>query len=83
MKPCEIPCPKCGNIDISRKYHKKDEPLRRRNVVESEFITLNPYSKTYPCESYPTAKKEFLEHHCRCCQYQWDSDIIIPDISLN
>ena len=74
--PCDLKCSKCGSSDIHRVYRKKGE-------------TWNLYGPTYdtvantetPHISYSNhsaqVKLECIVHICRCCSYQWDSDVRI------
>jgi hypothetical protein len=76
MKPCEIPCPKCGSLDVNRTYRAEGESLNRRlNPVEpdTEHVCRE---ELRPFCTIMKAKKEFIEHHCRCCRYDWDSDCL-------
>lgn len=71
IKPCDWSCPKCGSSDISRKFNKAgnfwsnidkisyEERYEDDLVVASEWVT--------------TAKKDLIHHHCRCCQYFWNT----------
>jgi hypothetical protein len=72
-KPCKLPCPKCGSDDINREFLRKgkdriiysiDDEKERKN----EFITRERYT-IY-------VKKDCITHHCRCCQYEWESGVL-------
>jgi len=74
MKPCDMPCPKCGGADIFREHLEKDEERDRRwdgkGEWENEFV-----SYSFRCAK---AKQECIAHHCRTCQYDWGTRVAEP-----
>lgn len=67
--PCNIPCPKCGSVDINRTYLKKGDTwwrLRPGQVITS----LTGYREK--------VEKDFIAHTCRVCKYTWDTDPLPP-----
>jgi hypothetical protein len=72
LKPCEILCPKCGSSDIYREFLARGEIDsltygERDRARENKFISL-----AWGGES--NAKKDCITHHCRCCQYEWETE---------
>ena len=69
-KRCSMPCPKCGSEDIHRRYRRKDEEWNKDigdyECRETERVEYRTY--------HARAKVECLVHHCRCCDYEWDSE---------
>ncbi len=73
LKPCDVPCPKCGSLDIHRSY-------KTPNSFESFYIPSyqtkededNDFFKI--SNSTITFKKECIYNHCRCCAYEWAID---------
>ena len=71
MKPCDEACPKCGSSDIHRRHrmlgdddHAVCGPSGKRR--SSVFINRSdPY--------YHPVVDECIAHHCRSCQYYWDT----------
>jgi hypothetical protein len=72
-RPCSTNCCKCNSDDIHRKYWRAGEDTHGR----------------LPCNRWPTtewvdrsdkfhkpALKDCITHHCRCCGYEWDSDVM-------
>ena len=69
-KRCSMPCPKCGSEDIHRRYRRKDEEWNK-DIGDYECRdTERVEDRTY----HARAKVECLVHHCRCCDYEWDSE---------
>lgn len=67
-KPCELPCPKCGSTDILRQY--------RENGEKWDTHKHGGYSSKYANRSdgyYMTAYRDHIKHHCRTCQYAWQT----------
>lgn len=75
VKPCELPCPKCGSTDIYRQYRKQgdvdvsydDTPTKRSN----DYIHIDGW--------LIRAKQECISHHCRTCHYDWETGIMKAD----
>lgn len=67
VMPCEMPCPKCGSMDIYRHYREKGDEWR----ADSPSSGSDKWTRA---ECYRvTALKPHLRHHCRCCQYDWQT----------
>lgn len=66
-KPCELPCPKCGSTDVMRSFWPKDE---RRNPKEYGQRT-GKWTRVIAWNEYAT--RDQIAHHCRCCQYEWQT----------
>lgn len=67
--PCNLPCEKCGNEDIYRKFFKEGENVLDRGKQSSEFVDRGNNWK------WP-AKKDCIVHTCRCCGHSWDSETL-------
>ena len=66
--PCSLPCPKCGSADIYRRHRAAKEEWSRdekRRDYETDFVSYVGWSAK--------AKSECITHHCRCCQWKWDT----------
>lgn len=73
--PHNRPCQKCGGSDIYRKWrsakekwHNTEKREYRNEFVMAEWLTV-------------TAQKECITHHCRCCGWQWETDILPENAS--
>ena len=66
-KPCDIPCPKCGNADIMRAYLARGS---RFKSVEYDRAG-NKYAHAVGWSS--TSERDHIHNHCRCCQYTWQT----------
>lgn len=70
MKPCKQPCPKCGSVDIYRMHHKPGDLDLSFDAGETnrenEFVSIKGWLNA-------RVKQECIMHHCRCCQYEWES----------
>jgi hypothetical protein len=67
IKPCDLPCTKCGSTEVSRSFWPKDHRRQAREYGEcsskwTHVIGWNEY-----------ATREHLVHHCRCCHYEWQT----------
>lgn len=67
-KPCDLPCPKCGSADVLRSFWAKGD---HRNAREYNKQTMGKYASVTCSNAYAT--KDHLVHHCRCCQYEWQT----------
>jgi hypothetical protein len=68
LKPCDLPCPKCGSTDVLRSFWAKDE---RRQAREYDKQTMGKYARV-SCWG-AEASRDHIVHHCRCCQYEWQT----------
>lgn len=65
--PCELPCPKCGSLDVARHFRAAGKSWTTHNrEVE------NPHAEGHMW--LRTAKVDHIEHHCRCCQHDWQTE---------
>jgi hypothetical protein len=68
IKPCEIPCPKCGySGEIKRKYYARNSEINKHglnNKFYSKYIEKK-YDGWYHCN------EEIIFNTCGCCGYQW------------
>ena len=69
LKPCEIPCPKCGSSDVMRRFWCKNETCRESKKYDESSIWK--YSRVSGWTHYAT--RDHITHHCRCCQYNWET----------
>jgi len=70
--PCFLPCPKCGNTDIYRRFFEKGQDTNpvcrpKRGVKSSDWVDRKD-------DWVQRAKKDCIVHHCRCCGWEWDGD---------
>jgi predicted RNA-binding Zn-ribbon protein involved in translation (DUF1610 family) len=65
--PCNFPCPKCGSQDIVRTYREKWATWQSKEFGEyrSKYVSVSSYRVA--------ATREHIEHHCRCCQCDWQT----------
>lgn len=68
MKPCELPCPKCGATDIHRQYRARwsDWQAEKYGGYSSKYASNHGSYRMH-------AHKEHIEHHCRTCQHDWQT----------
>ena len=71
LAPCSAPCPKCGSQDIHRRHApagaKLDLGYERRDMERvNEYVRINGWLDA-------EVKRECIMHHCRCCQFEWES----------
>jgi len=70
LKPCDVPCPKCGSMDILRRFHRGGTTFRddtHRDEPSTPFVdrARSPWDQS--------ALQDCIIHHCRHCQFSWDS----------
>lgn len=65
MNPCEVPCPKCGAVDVYRRFHKRDEriDIPHGKPTPPGFTVIDGYKTV--------AMKDLILQSCRCCGFQW------------
>ena len=69
--PCEMPCPKCGTTDIHRLFKvagSKASLLLSLSHTSNEFVKRDKYETK--------VLKDCIMHHCRCCQYDWETEAL-------
>ena len=77
-KPCEYNCPKCGSNDCSRHFYAKGQLESRIGSNPSKTTEFVDRSLNYTGK----VKKDCIVHHCRCCQYDWDT-AALADIKMH
>lgn len=66
VKPCELPCPKCGSADVYHHYRAKGEIWSQDKYGKhSKYASGQAYTLT--------SFAEHIEHHCRGCQFDWQT----------
>ncbi len=75
MKPCELPCPKCGSPAVKRLF--VEEKMRWSTEIKRNFIPNYKYLEPSPYMSYGlysyTATRNCMLNDCIICSYSWDS----------
>jgi hypothetical protein len=73
VAPCSALCPKCGSPDILRQFRRNGEEWEGAVEIgeyiepgENTLIVWGEYGNT-------KAKRDIITHHCRCCQYDWQT----------
>lgn len=68
FRPCALACPKCDNADIARRWREVGKYPERptASIPSTEFVDRAMWDSI-------TVKKECIIHHCRECQYEWDT----------
>jgi hypothetical protein len=65
--PCNLPCPKCGSVDVGRLFYAKGDQVPSKGYDRCG----NRYASGQ--SHYFRAFSEHLAHHCRCCQHDWQT----------
>lgn len=66
--PCNLPCSKCGSVDIYRRFYAKG------NYMKSDTYGKAPSRYAGGLGTYHwTATRDHLQHYCRCCGYTWET----------
>lgn len=65
VRPCDEPCPKCGNADISRIFIPKGE-----TVPHEGYDKCSSKFGTGQCHSWQ-ATRDHIHNTCRCCGFRW------------
>lgn len=66
-KPCELPCPMCGSTDINRCF------TAIGSRIDGKEYGVRPSRYSQGQNYYWTAEIDHIMHHCRCCQYDWQT----------
>jgi hypothetical protein len=71
LKPCEMPCPKCGGTIVNRQFWGKGRQFylhhnEKDRERDNEFLKLKTLEFT-------EAKKDCISNHCRTCHYEWET----------
>lgn len=73
MKPCEIPCPKCGSTSIRRTFYPFGKLISPVSIPRTgNSLKLN-FFENLPGGLY-RARKDFFIHVCAICRYGWETD---------
>lgn len=69
VKPCELPCTKCGGADVHRQYFRGGEHVP--NDVRQYGVA--PFDRAWLSGDgyYFTAARELIAHTCRTCGHAW------------
>lgn len=78
MKPCEIPCCKCGSTSIKRFFYRKGEsnhlsPWEMAHSDTNYFDSGFGDNLTYSPGRSDRAIQDCILHQCVVCKYTWDS----------
>lgn len=67
IKPCEIPCPKCGHAEVRRVFRARYSKFN----CEKYGVTGNNYA----CALAHVAEvnRDHIDNYCHCCQYRWQT----------
>lgn len=68
--PCDFTCPKCGSLNVHRRYWVEGQdtngPIPNRDGKTTDFVDRSdPWVQP--------AKEDCIVHRCRCCGYTWDT----------
>ena len=79
LAPCSAPCPKCGSQDILRRHApagaKLDIGYERRDMKRiNEYVRIDGWLDA-------EVKRECIMHHCRCCQFEWETAPQGPNVA--
>jgi FtsZ-binding cell division protein ZapB len=67
--PCNEPCAKCRSNDIYRKFYAIGD------IRETEFSCKRVPKFADKISSFRfRATEDHIIHHCRCCQYTWETE---------
>lgn len=74
FRPCNFHCPKCGSFDINRKFLVAGSTYSDSGIRTTWQVTL-PSTEFVDRDDHLRFKvlKDCITHHCRCCQFQWDT----------
>ena len=65
-------CSKCGSRDVLTSHRNSGDSERRWHTDKprpaTEFVRPNAHSITFV--------KECLDHHCRTCGYEWETETL-------
>lgn len=75
--PSKMPCPKCGHIEIARRYYAVGQDTNP--IINPSMHTVSTEWVDRSDRWYQPARKECVVHVCRCCGYLWDTDPLPPN----
>lgn len=67
IKPCELPCPKCGSGDCIRVYVDIGGKVHNEDYCKCNNRWANGTG------NYFTATREHIDHTCRTCTHRWQT----------
>lgn len=67
IKPCDLPCQKCGSDDVHRKFNAKGAEVENDKHDRCD----NRYA-VGQCNFWKSVR-DHLDHKCRCCGYRWQT----------
>ena len=67
VKPCDLPCPKCGSSDVHHRFYARGEWMKNEKYGISPSKYARGESSSY------SATRDHLQHYCRCCSYIWET----------
>ena len=68
--PCNIPCSKCGSLDVRRQFREEKSSWREGEVpknFEEGAYKFDPRTFRF------AVLIERINHHCRCCGFEWET----------
>ena len=65
--PCDEPCPKCGARDIIRRFIGKGDLVAHDGFGKCKNKYASEQGYTW------IATRDHIHHHCRTCQFSWQS----------
>jgi hypothetical protein len=72
VKPCEMPCPKCGSQDALRRFFARDKNVEPFSGKQDYGVMPVPrwiYGSAYVWK----ANRDFVAHFCRTCKHIWQT----------
>lgn len=67
VRPCDLPCEKCGSDDLYRRFVANAQRMDNKKYGKPP----SRYSRGHGHAYYAT--RDHLTHVCRCCGYQWQT----------
>lgn len=67
VRPCDVPCPKCGNADVQRRFFAQGEHMETKTYNRSPSKYASGQSHSY------SAHRDHLQNTCKCCCYVWQT----------
>lgn len=70
QKPCDVPCPKCGSMDICRTWRPKGCQFA---YDSADHAPGEDRDIAYAQYGVAMATQECIQHHCRTCHFEWNT----------
>ena len=67
LKPCEIPCPKCGGADVHRLFRARGDTWQAAEYGKGS----HRYGSVTAYHGQSTA--DHIHNQCRCCAHVWQT----------